>query len=1014
MIYSLAEDDWTFFEEGHLRAAADVALMVMDNAGYQAAFGDHLWLTSSVGIPSVLQLAGWYYRSPGFLWGADLAGRSIRGFLGQTYNSNLRPEPPQEHVGLRVAHLPSESYEFAKSGSWGPGPNLPLEQVFDKLSLRGGWNRDDEYLLIDGHGRGYHMHFDVNAIISYAVGGCPLLVDGEYIKSLPKYHNSLVIVRNGAAEPAPAVAGLGRAEDFGPAACARTWVTGYSGARWTRTLLWQRGDYLLVRDEVQAEQAGQYTLRCCWRPWGEATLRDGRLDVQHPPMRLTLVNADGAPSTLETMKTVADLPISRLSQQVSLNLKPGQTYCFVNLLRAEPLDRNTPLAARPVAADAWVVQRGDRRDLVAFTPGDDRLSGLKTDAEAIAISDNRLLAVGCSRLECGQEILRAEAPISLEIDFASQTGKLIAGAATRLTLRTSPGCRLRLGEQESRADESGSVSLSVPVGNTAIKFSDAAPPARLVDAQRQWVGLPAIAAQSTVAKPVGRALPVAWRVAGMEPPQERLPIKALQASVPPSSTYRLENLIDGKQSGSVDSAGWAPANRVEITLELAEETDVRRVALYEWQGNPSWGIGSREVQLSSDGFQKDIRSPAVSFVAAGRVGSSGSENVRMEAALGQKARQVRIKLAPASAKTHCYLSEIELLGIPQGKHVPLNAIACGDLDGDGTDDIVVAGESGRIMAVSTKGETRWNYDTEGGDPLDALACADVDGDGHCEVLFGGRGERLGLLGGDGQFRWQVKPQRFSDTASDVKTVFPGDVDGDGRPEVLCGCASCQYFAYDARGQMLWSSVIYAHSATVGCAKDLDGDGKEETIAGNAYYQLNVLRPNGRRLWTGSTITPEMTAVGAGNIDSDSTPKILCGMDGGDLICFDTKGKKLWRVNLGDKITRIALVDLNGDRIDEVICSSQSAQIVALNGKGKTLWRTALPGGADDLAVAGSKNRPKLAVAAGPGGLLVLDNTGKIVGEAKPASSVRLVAVSGRLAVVTCDDGSLQAVTIPDD
>ena len=41
MIYSLSEGDMTFFEEGHARAAAQVALMVMDNAGNQAAFGDH-------------------------------------------------------------------------------------------------------------------------------------------------------------------------------------------------------------------------------------------------------------------------------------------------------------------------------------------------------------------------------------------------------------------------------------------------------------------------------------------------------------------------------------------------------------------------------------------------------------------------------------------------------------------------------------------------------------------------------------------------------------------------------------------------------------------------------------------------------------------------------------------------------------------------------------------------------------------------------------------------------------
>ena len=50
MIYGLAEDDLTFFEEGHARRAAEVAMMVMDNAGYGAAFGDCSGLTSGAGV----------------------------------------------------------------------------------------------------------------------------------------------------------------------------------------------------------------------------------------------------------------------------------------------------------------------------------------------------------------------------------------------------------------------------------------------------------------------------------------------------------------------------------------------------------------------------------------------------------------------------------------------------------------------------------------------------------------------------------------------------------------------------------------------------------------------------------------------------------------------------------------------------------------------------------------------------------------------------------------------------
>ena len=45
--------------------------------------------------------------------------------------------------------------------------------------LRAGLETTDAYMLLDGFGRGTHLHFDANAIIRYAEGGEPLLVDGE-------------------------------------------------------------------------------------------------------------------------------------------------------------------------------------------------------------------------------------------------------------------------------------------------------------------------------------------------------------------------------------------------------------------------------------------------------------------------------------------------------------------------------------------------------------------------------------------------------------------------------------------------------------------------------------------------------------------------------------------------------------------------------------------------------------------------------------------------------------------
>jgi hypothetical protein len=89
-IYSLSEGDMTFLSDGHLREAAQHALQVMDNAGNEAAYGDHSEEFGSSGIGGVLQLAAWYYRDPQFAWGVRRAVSGASHPLQQGYHALLR------------------------------------------------------------------------------------------------------------------------------------------------------------------------------------------------------------------------------------------------------------------------------------------------------------------------------------------------------------------------------------------------------------------------------------------------------------------------------------------------------------------------------------------------------------------------------------------------------------------------------------------------------------------------------------------------------------------------------------------------------------------------------------------------------------------------------------------------------------------------------------------------------------------------------------------------------------
>jgi hypothetical protein len=1003
MVYSLAENDLIFFTGGQAREAAKGALMVLDSAGSECAYGDHESERSSYGIAPLLQMAGWYYQDAGLLYGARLAnGGNSFGPLDQEYNSTVSPVPPADQVGVTVSRLPRQAYDYVARAPASPTPpNLPLEQTFDKLALRAGWDPKDEYLLLDGMGRGTHMHFDANAIIRFSKGGEPLLVDGEYIRNAPKYHNSLVILRDGQGEPTPPVTGLGRADNLGSGAYTRTWLTGYNGTDWTRCLLWRRNDYLLVSDEVRATQAGNYTLRCCWRPWGDATLAGSTVVVSHPPLRLVLSSLSGAPCRLEALKTVERMPVSRFSQQVGLRLEPGQSYRFLNLIYADPSGQARHLQGRQVGDGVAVIERPEGADVVAFGPGLGQLPGLTVTAELALLAPDRLLLAGCTNLAGKQVLVQASAPLSLEIVPSAGTATVSSTTDTELTVRLQPGAKVTVGDASVTAAADGLATLKLTAGYHELTSSGFLAWPEVAAAAAQVAARPALAGGGATPAPDLPSLKTLWQYAGFDTTPVPLRIASVQASEPGKAP--LERLYDGEYKASTNSVGFPVGKPVTITLELTSEAEVRTVLLREWHMLPQWDLGERTLEVSSDGFAKDVRRVAGPFVDRGRDSFGSNVNTLMELPVGQRARQIRLTASPARPECYVYLAEIALHGNLPGATPQLTASAVGDLDGDGTPEVVVGTASGQIQALDAAGKPRWSYRPTERGPANDLACIDVNGDGKAEVIYGGNRGRLGLLGPDGKPVWEITLPPFRGVNSDVKTIFPADVNGDGTPEIVCGCASWQYFALDAAGKELWRNTIYAHSATAGQAADLDGDGKQEVIAGNNYYTLNVIDHDGGRLWRSSNIGPEMTAVAALNLDADPQPEVLTGVDGGLLYCYDGDGRKLWEANLGDKVTRILSLDVNGDGQAEIVCAAESAHVFALARDGSILWRSPLPDGAADLMLT---QDGALLAAAGSAGALRLDPAGKVTAAGAAGSRIQRLLPCGTGAVAITSDGKV--------
>ena len=834
LTYTLASGDMTYVENGNCLRSLDQAVMYCNNRGAMPPFGDSGG--SQVPPPaSFLVKAGHVLRDgrAEFLIRTRSDRVSLIHGFDKYFGDGLAPEAPTDMAGVRVLEVAKGFYDFATDPKARPSEvkplNLPLEEAFDTLCFREGFDRDDQYLMIHGISYGNHGHDDGNTIVEFSANDRVFLVDASYTEGPTlKHHSGVTAVRNGEPWEVPALCQLDGLADLDRMGMSRTSMEGEWGARWTRNVVWRKGSFFVVIDEIEASKAGTFALECNWRTLGMPSLDGDRLEtLQRDPDsgredRFVLEGAGGDRVTMERDWEAfghwwKDYPYSDdyvniLRQSVNRTMEVGDRHTFINLFyaanEAKPLD----VRMRRVAETAVVIEGSEGRMLIGTGGADGAFSmgPISGTADAYAIGDGWFSLLGGRLLRGETTLFESDAPVSVEFDL--ETGVGVADVSEPANAALCGGVHsLSAGKQRVR---------QAPAGSDGI-------PDR------------------------------AWRLGDWREGAEKRLRPASAASLRPV------------WSRDFGSAVRCVARRGDGVVAGTQDG---RVAALTQEGETDWTFRAGDAVLSvcAAGRAGDDRAPV----------AAGANNRRLYYLDGGGAVQWShgFEIFQGGWAWYTRNSSVEL-------------VKAADLRGTGRPDILAAVTDRQLHCFDADGNKRWNFFIYG--IFDPFCLADVDGDGLPEVVGGpGRiscGGTCYVLDADGN---QIASNGLDGWPSMLPgcDVY---LYGNGDNLIACGTTRSRVHALRLDGDSLaplWTREVGEEVHAVAAA-DLDGDGKPEVAAGSDCFYLYLFDENGVERWRRNLEAPVRRLV-ATDVNQDGTPEIVAGCEDGSVWILDADGRTL--------------------------------------------------------------------------------------------------------------------------
>ncbi len=981
-------DDWTYVTNGRFARFVMYTQMMLDNLGYRAQNGD-AGSPFAGAQPDMYSTASWLYKDGRYKW----AIRDLTYTAAGYYVNEIEPVKPEELVGVYRFDIDGSAFYKYLTGH-DPGDDLPpdvtpMAQAYDKISLRGEFDPRAEYMLLDGMSRGEHGHDDGNSIIRYTDKGRIWLVDCDYIRRAPKWHNSAVVIKDGQGKLQPPLARADHVKDFGPVAMVRSTMPHDTGTDWERNIFWVKGEYFVFIDNFVADDPGDYRLKMIWRTLGETSVQDGDFEVRQA----------GETDPFASCKPDQDSDGNGIPDGFSASLTNRSGEVKTRTALDTEVFHSAPASVRmesepdgyAVIWAFWPVTGGQKYRFHTMC---------KTDTTPGCNASTTIYWTGAGRQRLPRSVGGGPAtgqtdwaPMDIE-DIAPEDAET-AQVCIRITAQGS-----ETGSGTVWFDDLSLIQIAEDGTETVVFPRPPKPPSYSYFHIKNADG-----ARLHVSSFLQRGHPrkdgywVGYEYAGPE-------VKTLQQiqdrALKPGESYAFMNLLytsDKQQTASYELEYLSPTVAMVREAEGAALVGVRPAGAQEYEVGP--------LTLDADMFL--VRGNALYAAGLKRAALGGKEvfssakpvTQEVKLPVGDLARRVQ---PPEEAPPRNLPPRFQQQKLDRRLEAQMagaiRSICRADVNGDGNDETIVGDATGAVTVIGENGATLWQAQT--GRAVNVVRAADVTGDEKVEVVAGGDDQKVHLYDSAGEELWAHEFEDFHGRDGKVVAMEVGDLAADGNMGIVVGTEAWHWYALDKEGKQLWRSAI-AHAATVCALADLDGDRDFEIVTGNEYYGWPVYDHLGKPIWRMSG-GPGVLAVAASDLDGDGKMECLFGTgDGGaSLRCMSASGEQLWATSLGDEPRAIVCADLDGDGTQEVVASSESMYLYAFKADGTPLWRIDMGDIIGVLAVQDGR----IIAGAQDGAVHLVDGAGEVVGHYPCGSAVKALATTPTDIVVGLASGEL--------